>query len=106
MLVFPFDTDHKVLEADFKIRWKLPPKDPPMKKPDYRTLRDPTRAAEFARNVLALPNLDAVRNEAPLGTPWMSLLTCALLRPDEYDLLPNVGSTTDARPIPEFVTLR
>ena len=55
VLAAPFDTDHKVLEVDLKIKWKSPAADPPEKRADVRLLREPKWAAEFATNVLTEP---------------------------------------------------
>ena len=110
----PFDTDHKVLEADFKIKWKAPLGPLPHEKPDVRVLRDPVRSAKFAEMALALPHVKLLMDETPKpSSSWLALLKCPPLRPSEYisrvkfalDNLPRVQPPTAARPIAPFLTV-
>jgi len=69
----PFDTDHKFLEADFKIKWKAPLGPLPHEKPDVRVLRGPLRSAEFAEMAPALPHVKLLMEETPKpSSSWLA----------------------------------
>ena len=78
----PFLSDHKMVTAELKTKWKATPRREQKKQPNFGLLRTPPVAKSFIENVHGLQTLSLVRSLAP--TPWMKMLTCPLLTHPDF----------------------